>query len=194
MFSDSFYWWVIAGVVILALLYFISLYNELVNLKNNVNKNWANIDVLLKQRNDELPKLVDACKVYMGFEKGTLEQMIQARNAGLKAQAEQNVAELNAAESIIHRGLGRIFALAENYPDLKTNQSFLQLQSRISELENQIADRRELFNESVKINNVAIEQFPSNLVAGLFGFKPGRLLVFSEARADLNVQDLFTKI
>jgi len=191
MLTHSTYLWFIVGLVVIAVIYLISLYNQLVNVKNNVGKNWSNIDVLLKQRNDELPKLIDACKVYMTFEKETLEQMINARNAAVKAQAAVNLPDLNAAESIIHQGLGRLFALAENYPDLKTNKSFIQLQSRISDLENQIADRRELYNESVKVNNVVIEQFPSNIIAGMFKFQHAQLLEFVAERKDVNVANLF---
>lgn len=184
--------WILGGILILAFLYFISLYNYLVNLKNRVSKNWANIDVLLKQRNDELHKLIETCKQYRDFERSTLEAIVLARNNAQTAQTTANMAELGIAEGAIRSGLTKLFALAENYPDLKTNQSFLQLQTRISDLENSIADRRELYNESVNINNITIEQFPSNLVARLFQFSHADLLEFLvEEKKDIDVKQLF---
>lgn len=192
---SGFFFWIVIGVGVIGILYFISLYNYLVRLKNNVTKNWANIDVLLKQRNSELPKLIETCKQYMTFEKGTLEAIVEARQTQ-QNQAQNpegvNVSALGAAESVLRSQVGRIFALAENYPDLKTNKSFLQLQGRISDLENAISDRREFYNESVNINNVAIEQFPSNVVAGVFQFKHVALLEFSAAeKQDVDIKGAF---
>lgn len=148
-------------LVILAIVvaYFIVSYNSLVNLKHNVSKAWANIDVLLKQRHEELPKLIDTCKQYMKHEQETLEKVIQARSRVSDARESHNVASLGVAESALRSGLGQLFALAESYPDLKANEQFLHLQSRISGLENAIADRREFYNDSVNINNVRIEHF-----------------------------------
>ena len=181
------------GVVMLALFFAISIYNSLVTLKNNVAKAWANIDVLLKQRHDELPKLVETCKQYMQHERTTLEQVISARNAVSAARESHDVGALGKAESGLRAGLGQLFALAENYPDLKANESFQFLQQRISGLENGIADRRELYNEAVNLNNVRIEQFPDVLLARQFGFKAAELLQFSEAeKADVNIKSLFS--
>jgi LemA protein len=186
--------WIIGGLSVLALLYFISLFNYLVNLKNKVSKNWANIDVILKQRNDELHKLIETCIQYRDFERSTLEAIVLARNNAQTAQTNVNMTELGIAESAIRSGLTKLFALAENYPDLKTNQSFLQLQARISDLESSIADRRELYNESVNINNITIEQFPSNLIAFIFRFSPAELLEFStEEKQDIDVKRLFAR-
>lgn len=193
MITTNFLVWIFIGILVIGLLYFISLYNSLINLKNNIKKNWSNIDVLLKQRNDELRKLIDTCKEYMGFEKSTLETMIHARNEAMKAHETQDIPALGQAEDRIRLGLGKLFALAENYPDLKTNKSFIQLQTRISDLENQIADRREFYNDSVNLNNIAIEQFPSNLVASLFHFEHQTLLVFESDRKDVDIQGLFGK-
>jgi len=191
--NTALYYWIGGGLLLLAFLYFISLYNYLVNLKNRISKNWANIDVLLKQRNDELHKLIETCKQYRDFERSTLEAIVLARNNAQAAQTKVNMAELGIAESAIRSGLTKLFALAENYPDLKTNQSFLQLQARISDLESSIADRRELYNESVNINNITIEQFPSNLVAHAFHFSSADLLEFSvEEKQDVDVKKLFT--
>ncbi len=184
--------WIAGGLLVLAFLYVISLYNYLIGLKNSVAKNWSNIDVLLKQRNDELYKLIETCKQYRDFERDTLAAIVLARNNAQTAQTQVNMAELGIAENAIRRGLTKLFALAENYPDLKTNQSFLQLQSRISELENSLADRRELYNESVNINNTTLEQFPSNLIARIFRFSSADLLEFStEEKQDLDINKLF---
>ena len=169
------FWIVLALVVV----YAITLYNSLVNVKNAVAKAWANIDVLLKQRHDELPKLVDTCKQYMQYEQSTLEKVIQARTHVAAAQKSHNMGALGLAEGALRSGLGQLFALAESYPELKANEQFLHLQSRISGLENAIADRREFYNESVNINNVAIEQFPGNLLARMFNFTAFDLLKFA---------------
>jgi LemA protein len=166
-------------VIIVAVVYLVSTYNGLVNVKNGVAKAWANIDVLLKQRHDELPKLVDTCRQYMQHEQATLEKVIAARARVSDAREYQNVAALGAAEGALRSGLGQLFALAENYPDLKANEQFLHLQSRISSLESTIADRREFYNDSVNINNVAVEQFPGVLVARMFSFKTAVLLQFA---------------
>lgn len=181
------------GVVIVAVLYLVTLYNGLVSIKHGVTKAWANIDVLLKQRHDELPKLVETCKQYMGFEQDTLRQVIEARNHVAEARQDHDVKSVGKAETKLRAGLGKLFALAENYPELKANEQFQHLQSRITGLENAIADRRELYNESVNINNVRIEQFPDVLIARFFKFKEADLLEFSEdEKADVNMKSLFS--
>jgi LemA protein len=180
------------GIIILLSGYVVTLYNNLVALKHRVAKAWANIDVLLKQRHDELPKLVESCKQYMAHEKGTLEQVIAARNLVAVARENQDIEALGSAETQLRGGLGRLFALAENYPDLKADKSFAHLQSRITDLENGIADRRELYNEAVNINNTRIEQFPDGIIARQFNFKAHRLLKFSEGEtADVDLKTLF---
>ena len=182
-------WLVVLAVVAV---YIIMVYNGLVSIKNNVSKAWSNIDVLLKQRHDELPKLVDTCKQYMKHEQDTLEKVIQARSRVSDARESQNMAALGVAEGALRAGLGNLFAVAESYPDLKANESFLQLQSRISGLENAIADRREFYNDSVNINNVRIEQFPDLIVASLFSFEAFDLLRFaSEELKDVDVSQRF---
>ncbi|HEY8353867.1 MAG TPA: LemA family protein [Methylophilaceae bacterium] len=173
----------IVGLVVLAIVgvYFVMIYNNLVNIKNNVAKAWSNIDILLKQRHDELPKLVDTCKRYMQHEQETLERVTQARARVAEAREAHDVAALGAAEGALRVGLGNLFAVAEAYPELKANEHFMHLQARISSLENAIADRREFYNESVNINNVRIAQFPDLIVARLFGFGEFDLLRFSSA-------------
>jgi LemA protein len=179
--------------VAVAVVYAISLYNSLVNVKNAVSKAWANIDVLLKQRHDELPKLVDTCQQYMQYEQSTLEKVTRARARVAEAREAQNIGALGAAENALRSGLGSLLALVESYPDLKANEQFLHLQSRISGLENAIADRREFYNESVNINNVNIEQFPELLIARWFRFKPFELLEFAaEELRDVDIRQRFT--
>ncbi len=179
-------------VLVVVLVYFVMLYNQLVQIKHNVSKSWANIDVLLKQRHDELPKLIETCKQYMKFEQDTLVRVMEARASVSSAREQQNIGALGQAEGELRGALGRLFAVAEAYPELKTDETFQHLQARISSLENAIADRREFYNESVNINNVRIEQFPDSIVAALFSFKSMQLLKFSEQElADVDVKQLF---
>jgi LemA protein len=183
---------ILLGVLVLVVVWAVMIYNNLVQVKHNVSKAWANIDVLLKQRHDELPKLVETCKQYMKFEQDTLTKVMEARSKVFTAREQQNIGALGPAEGMLRGALGNLFALAEAYPDLKTNQTFQQLQTRISSLENAIADRREFYNESVNVNNVRIEQFPDSIVAGTFNFKAAQLLEFSaEEKADVDVGKLF---
>jgi LemA protein len=184
---------IITLVILLVIaVYGVTLYNGLVQIKHNVSKAWANIDVLLKQRHDELPKLVETCKQYMKFEQDTLTRVIEARSKVFTAREAQNVPALGQAEGGLRAALGSLFALAESYPDLKANQTFQQLQTRISALENAIADRREFYNESVNVNNVRIEQFPDAIIASMFGFKAAQLLEFTEEeKKDVDVKQLF---
>jgi LemA protein len=183
----------IGVVLILVFIYTITVYNNLVFVKNNVEKAWANIDVLLKQRHDELPKLVDTCKHYMKHEQATLEKVIAARNQVANAQSTHEMAELGKAETQLRSGLGQLFALAESYPELKADGQFVFLQNRITALENSIADRREFYNESVNINNVRVAEFPSNIVAILFGFFEAELLKFTEEELkDVDISKQFS--
>src|SRR5258705_12593265 len=137
--------------------YAFTIYNGLVSLKNNIAKSWANIDVLLKQRHDELPKLVSTCEGYMQHERAVFDQLSAARGAVAKARS---IGERSEAEGKLTQALGSFFAVMEAYPDLKANQGFLQLQSRISGLENQIADRREYYNDTVTTFKNRIQQIP----------------------------------
>ncbi|MBX9849245.1 MAG: LemA family protein [Rhodocyclaceae bacterium] len=181
------------GFIAVVVIYAVVVYNGLVQLKHAVAKAWANIDVLLKQRHDELPKLVEVCKQYKQFEASTLERVIAARAQVQDARQQQDIGALGEAEGLLRQGLGRLFAVAEAYPELRANENFMQLQTRISQLENAIADRREFYNESVNINNVRIEQFPDAIVAKLFHFEAKPLLEFSTAeKADVDVKALFS--
>ena len=150
--------------VIIAGGYLVGIYNQLVQVKVNVDKSWANIEVLEKQRYDEIPKLVKVCEGYMQYERGTLEKVIEARSRFLQAKGPSDMAQ---AGSDLGGALKNLFALAEAYPDLKANTNFTQLQQRVSSLENEIADRREFYNESVTINNARIQQVPYVFLAGM---------------------------
>jgi LemA protein len=186
---EGFIFW---GLVAVLLVYVVLIYNNLVSIKHNVSKAWSNIEVLLKQRHDELPKLVETCRQYMKYEQETLEKVMQARSSVASAQQQGDIGQLGQAEGALRLGLGNLFALAEDYPELKANETFQHLQARITGLENAIADRREFYNESVNINNVRIEQFPDVIIARMFNFKSFTLLEFSvEETADVNLRGLF---
>ncbi len=173
-------------VAIGLLVYFITLYNSLVRLRNDNDKAWANIDVLLKQRHDELPKLIDTCKDYMQYEQKTLQLIVEARNASMKAGT---VGEKAQADTMVSGALKTLFAVAENYPELKANNNFMQLQNRISELEEKIADRREFYNDDVNTYNIRIQQLPDVFVARLIGLRPRDLFkVTEEDRRDVEVK------
>ena len=189
----------IALVVLLALIavvvvYFVGIYNSLVAVRESVKQAWANIDVLLKQRHDELPKLIETCKQYMQYEQETLDKVMRARAAVYAASAGGNVAAVGAAEQQLRGDVGKLFAVAENYPELKTNESFRQLQTRITGLEEAIADRRELYNDQANINNTRIDQFPDVLIARRYGFTAKPLLEFAAAeKTDVDVGALFKR-
>ena len=184
--------YVLIGLVAVTGVYLVTIYNNLVRLKHTVTKNWSNIDVLLKQRHDELPNLVETCKAYMKHERETLEAVMRARSAVASARQAGDIAALGPAEGALRMGLGSLFAVAEAYPDLKANESFRHVQTRISRLENAIADRRELYNATVNNLNVRIEQFPDVFVARNLGFQAADLLEFEEPELkNVDMQKLF---
>jgi len=163
--------WIILGVLVfiisVLILYVIVVYNGLVRLKNNIEKAWSNIDVLLKQRFDELPKLIKVCEGYMQHEQKTLEAVIKARSQVTSAGSDKQKMQ---AQNALTDTLRSLFMVVERYPDLKADKSFRQLGARITEIEDQIADRRELYNDTVNIYNIRIEQFPDVIVARTFNF------------------------
>ncbi|MFY9647054.1 MAG: LemA family protein [Terriglobales bacterium] len=166
-----------------AVAYTVTIYNGLVALKNDIAKSWSNIDILLKQRHDELSKLLDVCKGYMNFERDTLQKITQARNMFQQATTVDQKAQADQSMSTALRGL---FAVAENYPELKANNNFMQLQKRITELENEIADRREFYNDSVNTFNTRIQQVPDTFVASHMNLKPSPLFKVEEVdKADV---------
>ncbi|HUB09955.1 MAG TPA: LemA family protein [Myxococcales bacterium] len=163
---------VAVGVVLAAVVWLGGVYNGLVAAKHECDREWANIDVLLKQRHDELPKLVEVCKGYMAHERQTLEAVTAARE---RYSAAQTPAEAVQASSAISSALRQLFAVAENYPQLRAVEVFQQLERRVSDLEAQIADRRELYNAAANGWNVRIEQVPDRFVAAFMGGQPREL-------------------
>lgn len=180
----------------LAVLFFygVMLYNSLVRLKHEVTRCWANIDILLKQRHDELPKLVDVCRHYSQFEQDTLTRVMEARAMLSEAARSTNVGRIGELEGQLRSLTGQIFAVAEAYPELQADAQFSHLAQRITQLEDGIADRRELYNEAVNLNNVRIEQFPDVIVASLFSFRPAKPLRFADSdKRDVDIGALFQR-
>jgi len=174
--------WVILGVIAAVVIWAISVYNGLVAMRQRVNQSFADIDVQLKQRHDLIPNLVETVKGYAGHERGTLEAVIQARNVAIAAPGvEQKV----AAENILTGALRQLFALSENYPNLKANANFQQLQSDLSDIENKLAASRRFFNNAVQEYNTGIQQFPASMFAGIFGFQRHDFFDLGETRAQL---------
>jgi LemA protein len=165
--------------------YFITIYNGLISLKENIKKSWSNIDVILKQRHDELPKLISVCESYSEFETGVLDRLMKAREKYFKASG---VAKKSEASNEVTAALQGIFALAESYPDLKANKNFMQLQDRISHLEETLADRREFYNDSVNNYNIRIKQIPDVLVAGMLSYRDEEMFKVSQKeREDVKI-------
>lgn len=171
---------IFAGIIFAPIIWLASIYNHLITLKNNTKKAWSNIDVLLKQRNSELPKLIQTCQQHMKYEQETLEKVIKARNLVESALQSNNMQDISRADQQLEVGINGLFAVAEDYPELKASDAFLRLQTRITTIEESIADRREFYNDSATTTNTRIEQFPDNLVAGLFNFKPFQLMEFRQ--------------
>jgi LemA protein len=159
--------WIVLGVIALLVIWVIILYNGLVAMRQRVNQAFADVDVQLKQRHDLVPNLVETVKGYASHERGTLEAVVQARNAAMTAQGPAQMAQ---AENMLTGALRQMFALSEAYPDLKANQNFQQLQTELADLENKIAAARRFFNNAVQEYNTGIQQFPAVLLAGPTGF------------------------
>lgn len=189
----------LAVIVLLFLLavfigYAIAVYNGLVRVRAEVKLTWSNIDVLLVQRHDELPKLVEVCKQYMQYEGDTLARVMRARAGVDAARGTGNVNSVGAAERELRNGLTGLYAVAEGYPQLKASEPFLHLQQRISGLETAIADRREVYNDAVNTNNIRIQAFPDVLIAGLGDFPPAQLLHFqADEKADVDLKAAFAR-
>jgi LemA protein len=162
--------WIILGIVVILIIVFVAIYNGLVRLRNQVKNAWAQIDVQLKRRFDLIPNLVETVKGYMKHERETMEAVTKARTAAQQA-VSAGVGERAKVEGELGAALGRLFAVAENYPDLKASQNFLALQEELTSTENKISFSRQYYNDSVlKLNN-QIQMFPSNVVASMTGFK-----------------------
>ena len=161
--------WIIIAVIVVVVLLVIASYNSLVSMSQRVNQAFADIDVQLRQRHDLIPNLVETVKGYAAHERGTLEAVIQARNSAVAASGQGPAAQ-GAAENQLTGALRQIFALSENYPDLKANANFQQLQAELTDIENKIAAARRFFNNAVTEYNTGIQRFPAVLFAGMFGF------------------------
>ncbi len=176
--------WIILGIIVLLILWAIGIFNHLIRLRNQVKNAWAQIDVQLQRRYDLIPNLVETVKEYMKYEKGTLEAVINARNQASQARQEVekggvpkegSLKDLIGAETALKGALGNIFALAENYPDLKANTTMQNLQEELSSTENKVAFSRQAYNDQVLSYNNAQQQFPAMLFAGSFGHSPADL-------------------
>jgi len=158
---------IVLAVIVVVVLWAITVYNGLISMRQRVNQAFADVDVQLKQRHDLVPNLVETVKGYAAHERGTLDEVVKARNAAVSAQGP---AQQAAAENMLSGALRQLFALSEAYPDLKANANFQQLQAELSDLENKIAASRRFFNNAVQEYNTGIQRFPAALFAGAFGF------------------------
>ena len=172
--------WIVLGVIVLLVLWVIMIYNQLVAMRQRVSQSFADIDVQLKQRHDLIPNLVETVKGYAAHERGTLEEVVKLRNS---AMAAQGPAQQAAAENMLTGALGKLFALAEAYPDLKANQNMMQLSEELASTENRVAFARQAFNDSVMSYNNKREVFPSNIIAGAFGFDAAKQLELETPQA-----------
>jgi LemA protein len=161
--------WIFLGIVVVAVALFVGAYNSLVQLRNRVKNAWSQIDVQLKRRHDLIPNLVETAKGYMSHERETLTAITEARS---RAMGAGSVTEKGAAETQLTQALSRFMVVVENYPDLKANQNFLSLQEELTSTENKIAFARQSYTDAVNFYNNKIEMFPSNVVAGMFNFRP----------------------
>jgi LemA protein len=177
--------WIIIALLVVVVIWVIMTYNRLVGLRTQVANGWSQIDIQLKRRYDLIPNLVESVKDYMGYEQETLRQVIEARNSAVKANPGAGAAGANAAtiaaESTLTASLGKMFALAENYPDLKANGTVQKLMEELSSTENKISFARQFYNDTATSMNTAVQSFPGNLIAGQFGFKNAELWKVSDA-------------
>lgn len=164
--------YIILAVVALIVLWFISTYNSFIKLVTRTKEAWADIDVQLKRRYDLIPNLIETVKGYAAHEQGTFDKVTEARTRAITAERSGNPAEVAKAENFLAGALKSVFAIAEAYPDLKANQNFLELQRELSDTENKIQSARRFYNANARDLKIKIESFPSNLVAGIFTFKP----------------------
>jgi LemA protein len=174
--------WIILGVIVVILIWALSIYNRLVVLGQRVGQSFADIDVQLKQRHDLIPNLVETVKGYAAHERGTLDDVVKARNAAMSAQGP---AQVSAAEGQLSGALGRLIALSEAYPDLKANTNFQQLQTELSDIENKIAASRRFFNNAVQEYNTGIQQMPAALFAGAMGFSRKDFFDLGDSRKEV---------
>ncbi len=181
--------WIILAVAAAALIYIVVVFNRLVRTRQMANEAWSGIDVQLKRRSDLVPNLVEAVKGYSGHERAVLEEVTQRRGAA-RAVPEDDVAARAQAEGALTAALGHLFAVAENYPDLKASNNFLELQRQLSSLENELQMARRYYNGTVRNLNVLVQSLPSNLIAGLFGFRTREFFQLGEGEGALPQVDL----
>lgn len=173
---------IILGIILVLVVILIGIYNRLVALRQTCHQAWSDIEVQLKQRQDLVPQLVNTVKGYAAHEKTTFEEVVRARQQAVSANTVEGQA---AAEGMLTQALGKLFALAEAYPELKANENFLQLQDQLADIENKIAAARRFYNNAVQEYNTGIEQFPAVLIAGPFGFKSRDFFEAPEGREAL---------
>ncbi len=183
--------WVVLGIIAVLILVIIGMYNSLIRLRNRVNEAWSDIDVQLKRRYNLIPNLVETVKGYAAHERETLEKVIQARNAAMQAQSGKDAKKLAKAENALSATLKSIFALSESYPDLKANQNFLELQKELSDTENKIQAARRFYNGNVRDFNTKLQVFPTNIMAGMLGFKSRDFFEIEESKERENVNVKF---
>ena len=174
--------WIVLGVIVILVLFAFAAYNRLVALGQRVSQAFADIDVQLKQRHDLIPNLVETVKGYAAHERGTLDEVVKARNTAMTAQGP---AQQAAAENMLTGALRQLFAVAEAYPDLKASTNFQQLQAELTDLENKIAASRRFFNNAVQEYNTGIQRFPAALFAGMFGFTRKDFFDLGATRAEV---------
>ena len=182
---------IILGVIVVIALAIIGMYNSLIRLKNRVDEAWSDIDVQLKRRYDLIPNLIETVKGYASHEKETLEKVVQARNAAMQAQSGGDTKKVAEAENMLSSTLKSIFALSESYPDLKANQNFLELQRELSDTENKIQASRRFYNGNVRDFNTKVQVFPTNIIAGMLGFKDREFFEIEDKKERENVKVKF---
>ena len=179
---------IICGIILVAVIGVVAIYNSLVTLRNRYKNLFAQIDVQLKRRYDLIPNLVETAKGYLKHERETLEAVIKARAGALTASQKASgnpgdptaMKDLASAEGLLAGTLGRLFALVENYPELKANENMLQLQEELTSTENRVAYARQAFNDAIMAYNITREKFPHTIIAGMFNFTPAQLLESTE--------------
>jgi LemA protein len=174
--------WIILGVVALIIIWLIATYNSLITLKNRTDEAWSDIDVQLKRRYDLIPNLIETVKGYAKHEREVFERVTEARTAAMVAREKGNPGEIAKTENALSGALKTLFAVAENYPDLKASQNFLQLQDELTDTENKIMAARRFYNGNVRDFNIKIQKFPNNLIAGPLGFKPREFFEIEEPK------------
>jgi LemA protein len=183
--------WIILAVIVVAIFAIIAMYNGLIRLKNRVDEAWSDIDVQLKRRYDLIPNLVETVKGYAAHEQSTFEKVVNARNAAMAAQSGGDAKAQAEAENILSGTLKSIFALAENYPELKANQNFLELQRELTDTEDKIQASRRFYNGNVRDFNTKLEVFPTNMMANMLGFKRREFFEIADAKERDNIQVKF---